>query len=43
MLEGQEINAVLPEGEPVPTDPRVTFDASQINIYEDSHLVRKGS
>ncbi len=43
LLEGQEINAVLPEGEPVPTDPRVTFDASQINIYEDSHLVRKGS
>lgn len=43
LIEGQEINAVLPEGKPVPTDPRVTFDTSQINIYEDSYLVRKGN
>ncbi len=42
LLEYQEINAVLPEGKPVPADPRVIFDTSQINIYEDSHLVRKG-
>lgn len=43
LLEGQEINAVLPEGAPVPKDPKITFDASRINIYEKSHLVRKGA
>lgn len=40
VLEGQDLNAVLPEGAPVPTDPKVTFDPSRINIYENSHLVR---
>lgn len=42
-LEGQELNAVLPEGAPVPAEPRVAFDAARINIYEHSHLVRKGA
>jgi glycerol transport system ATP-binding protein len=42
-LEGQEVNAVLPEGAPVPADPKVSFDMSRINIYENSHLVRRGA
>ncbi len=41
-LEGHSVNAVLREGEPVPTDPKLQFDASRINIYQDSHLVRVG-
>lgn len=39
-LEGYPINVVLKEGEAVPTDPTIQFDASRINIYENSHLVR---
>lgn len=40
-LEGQELNVVLPEGAPVPAEPKVSFESSRINIYENSHLVRK--
>jgi glycerol transport system ATP-binding protein len=40
-LDGQDINAVLPEGSPVPAEPRMSFDTARINIYEHSHLVRK--
>lgn len=39
-FEGQNLNAVLPEGASVPADPTVTFDASRINIYKNSHLVK---
>ncbi|MDJ0613601.1 MAG: ABC transporter ATP-binding protein [Rhizobiaceae bacterium] len=41
-VEGHTVNAVLREGEPVPTDPKLIFDASRINIYQNSHLVRAG-
>ncbi|MEM8749563.1 MAG: ABC transporter ATP-binding protein [Pseudomonadota bacterium] len=39
-LEGNQVNVVLQEGEPVPADPKLVFDASRINIYQDSHLVQ---
>ncbi|MEM7291143.1 MAG: ABC transporter ATP-binding protein, partial [Pseudomonadota bacterium] len=42
-LEGQEVNAVLPEGAPVPADPSISFETSRINVYENSHLVRKSA
>ncbi len=42
-LEGQEINAVLPEGAPVPAEPNISFETARINVYENSHLVRKSA
>lgn len=42
-LEGQELNAVLPGGSPVPSEPSVSFDTSRINIYENSHLVKRSA
>lgn len=42
-LEGQSLDAVLPEGVNVPADPRVMFDKNRINIYNNSHLVRAGA
>lgn len=42
-LEGQSLDAVLPEGANVPADPRVMFDKNRINIYNNSHLVRAGA
>jgi glycerol transport system ATP-binding protein len=42
-LDGQDINAVLPEGTPIPAEPRVTLDPARINIYERSHLVRRSA
>lgn len=42
-LEGQDVNAVLPEGAPVPADPSISFETSRINVYENSHLVRKSA
>jgi glycerol transport system ATP-binding protein len=42
-LDGQDINAVLPEGTPIPADPRITLDPARINIYEHSHLVRRSA
>ncbi len=42
-IEGQELNVVLDEGESVPADPKLSFDASRINIYQDDHLVRPQS
>ena len=38
-LEGRELNVTLNEGEPVPTDPKLVFDPSRINIYQNDHLV----
>jgi len=42
-IDGQEINAVLPEGTPIPAEPRITLDPARINIYERSHLVRRSA
>ena len=42
-LEGQSLDAVLPEGANVPADPRVMLDKERINIYRNSHLVRAGA
>lgn len=42
-LEGQDVNVVLPEGAPVPAEPSISFEASRINVYENSHLVRKSA
>ncbi len=42
-LEGQEVNAVLPEGAPVPAEPNISFESARINVYENSHLVRKSA
>ncbi|WP_025899297.1 ABC transporter ATP-binding protein [Sneathiella glossodoripedis] len=41
-LEGQALDAVIPEGQSVPAEPRAILDKSRINIYRDSHLVREG-
>lgn len=41
-LEGNPVNAVLKEGEPVPASPSLKFATNRINIYENSHLVRAG-
>ena len=42
-LEGQSLDAVLPEGRTVPAHPRAVLDQSRINIYRNSHLVREGA
>ena len=39
-VEGIDLNVVLNEGAPVPSDPRVVFDPARINLYRDSRLVR---
>ncbi|MFK8032612.1 MAG: ABC transporter ATP-binding protein [Hyphomicrobiales bacterium] len=39
-VEGHDLNVVLNEGESVPADPKLSFDAARINIYQDDHLVR---
>lgn len=39
-LEGHSVDAILPEGKPIPTEPSVSFQTEKINIYKDSHLVR---
>ncbi len=36
MLEGREIAAILGEDEDIPTDPKVSFDPTGINLYADS-------
>ena len=38
--DGHDLNVVLNEGESVPADPKISFDAARINIYQDDHLVR---
>lgn len=42
-VEGNTLNVLLNEGESVPADPRVSFEASRINIYQNDHLVRPAS
>ncbi|OUR77327.1 ABC transporter ATP-binding protein [Alphaproteobacteria bacterium 46_93_T64] len=39
-VDGKPLDAVMPEGESVPTHPTALLDSSKINIYKDSHLVR---
>ena len=40
---GREINAVLPEGTPVPTDAnRLTFAPDKINVYAEDWRVAAG-
>lgn len=39
-VEGHDLNVVLNEGESIPADPKLSFDAARINIYQDDHLVR---
>ncbi len=42
-LEGQSLDAVIPEGASIPAEPRATLDKARINIYKNSHLVREGA
>lgn len=42
-IEGSPISAVAPEGMSIPADCRMSFDASRIKIYQDSHLVKGGA
>lgn len=39
-IEGNEVNVVLNEGEIIPSEPKITFETSRINIYQNDHLVR---
>lgn len=43
MLEDREIVAIVDEDHALPTDPRVSFDASRINLYADSWRVELGA
>jgi glycerol transport system ATP-binding protein len=36
---GHDLNAVVPEGMPIPADPRAIFEPGKLNIYHNSHLV----
>jgi glycerol transport system ATP-binding protein len=38
-IDSIEVNIVLNEGECIPSDPKITFETSRINIYKDDHLV----
>ncbi len=39
-VEGNNLNVVLNEGENIPSEPKIIFDSSRINIYQDDHLVQ---
>jgi glycerol transport system ATP-binding protein len=41
-LQGQPLNAILPEGMTVPADPRVSFAAGKISVYADDWRVAGG-
>jgi glycerol transport system ATP-binding protein len=38
-LQGQPLNAILSEGATLPAEPRVTFPAGKINVYESDWRV----
>jgi glycerol transport system ATP-binding protein len=38
-LQGQPLNAILPEGMAVPADPRVTFPSGKVNVYANDWRV----
>jgi len=39
-VNGQNIDAIVEEGETVPSEAVALFDSSRLNVYQDSHLVR---
>ncbi len=39
-VDDMALDIVLNEGEPVPTDPTLVFDATKVNVYRNDHLVR---
>ena len=39
-VAGNKISIVLNEGESIPSEPKVNFGKSRINIYQNDHLVR---
>lgn len=39
-IEGNDLNVVLNEGQNIPSEPKITFESSRINIYQNDHLVR---
>ena len=39
-VAGNEINIVLNEGESIPSEPKVSFEKSRVNIYKNDHLVQ---
>ena len=38
-VDSIEVNIVLKEGESIPSDPKISFETSRINIYQNDHLV----
>ncbi len=38
-LDGHEVNAVLGEDEPLPSEASLAFDPAHVNVYVGSHLV----
>jgi glycerol transport system ATP-binding protein len=39
-VAGHPLDAILPEGQEVPSEPFAVFDAARINVYSDSLLVK---
>lgn len=39
-VAGHSLDAILPEGRDVPSEPVAVFDESRINVYSDSHLIK---
>ncbi len=42
-LNGQPLNAILPEGASLPSEPRATFAPGRINVYADDWRVQGGA
>jgi glycerol transport system ATP-binding protein len=38
-LQGQPLNAILPEGQTMPADPRASFPAGKVNVYANDWRV----
>lgn len=38
-IEDIDLNVVLNEGQSVPSEPKINFDTSRINVYQNDHLV----
>ncbi|MDA8870026.1 ABC transporter ATP-binding protein [Rhizobiaceae bacterium] len=39
-MDELSVDILLNEGEPVPADPTLKFDAAKVHVYRDDHLVR---
>ncbi|WGF88396.1 ABC transporter ATP-binding protein [Marinivivus vitaminiproducens] len=39
-LAGFPLNAIVPEGRPIPSEPRIAFDPAQTHVYVDSFRVQ---